>query len=152
MTKRIVFDDPLVAAYVASQAGCTYDSAVDHCIGLVDPDGGPDGSHDFYVVGGVTYTAFTGSSCFMHVAGRDERWLTREMLILAFNYPFVQLGLSVILGFVEEANKPALDFDLQIGFEKSYVVPDMFPSGAGVLVSMTRASCRWLKFKPRLYI
>lgn len=147
MTKQIVFDDLQVARYVAENAGCTYDENVDHSIGLVDPDS----AWETRVVGGATYTAFTGSSCFVHVAGRDERWMTREFLALSFDYPFVQLGLSVLLAFVEEANKPALDFDLHLGFEKKYVVPDMFPSGAGVLLTMTRDSCRWLKHKPRLH-
>ena len=142
--RRVVFGDPAVAEYVAWMAQCAYHKT-DVCSGVVD-DSLPPASR---VRGGVIFTSYTGASLWMHVAGRDERWITKDMLWVAFHYPFVQLGCGRVFGVVEAANSPALEFDLKLGFRITATLPGMFASGPGLVVSMARDECRWLTLKPR---
>jgi hypothetical protein len=50
---------------------------------------------------------------------------------------------------VEQANEHALKFDLRLGFRVEAVLPDMFVSGPGVVVTMTRDECPWLRLRLR---
>lgn len=143
--KRIVFNSHDVGYYVADRAQCAYNPDSDQTIGIVDGAYPPHAE----VRGGVIYTNHTGSSCFMHVAGRDETWGTPELLTVAFTYPFGQLGYARVFGFMEAANRPALRFALRIGFKQLYILPGMFPSGDGVLLGMDRENCKWTRRRLR---
>lgn len=143
--KEVAFNHPAVGEFVAERAQCSFNVDSDSTIGIVDHET-PLGQ---FVRGGVIITSYTGSSCFFHVAGRDENWMTRDFLWAVFHYAFVQLGCGIIHGIVREDDEHTLQFDLRIGFRVLYRSPGMFPSGAGVLMGMDRAECRWLKLKPR---
>lgn len=144
---RLAFNDQAVGEYVSERAPCGYNPLVDQTIGVVDD------SHEVtspgYVHGGVVFTSYTQASIWMHVAGRNENWITRDMLAVTFHYPFIQLGVGRLFGIVEATNQRALDFDLKLGFEIAAVLPGMFASGAGLVVTMEREKCRWLRLKPR---
>lgn len=142
MTRRIVFNHPLVGPWIAERAQVAFNPDSDSTIGILR---GED------VIGGCIYAMHTGSSCFMHIAGADEKWGSREFAIVAFTYPFGQLGYSEVFGIMEEANKPNIRFGLRIGFKRLYNLPRMFPSGDGVLLGMSRESCRWFGLKLRGY-
>lgn len=146
--RRLVFDCPLVGRFVAERARCGYNPGLDTTIGVVEDYETPDGSAS-RALGGVIYTNHTGASCWAHVAGRHERWITHDMLAVAFHYPFVQLGYRRLYGLVEQANEHALKFDLRLGFRVEAVLPDMFVSGPGVVVTMTRDECPWLRLRLR---
>lgn len=146
MIRRIVFNHPLVGPWVAERARAPFNPDSDSTIGIVSV--GEDGER---VRGGCIYTMHTDASCFMHIAGADERWGSREFAIVAFTYPFGQLGYPQVFGIMEEANEPNLRFGLRIGFERLYNLPRMFPSGDGVLLGMSRESCRWIRLKLRGY-
>lgn len=143
--REVMFNHPGVGPYVAERAGCAFNADSDNTIGVVDYSA-PPGQ---FIQGGVIFTSYTGSSCFLHVAGRNEKWITHDMLWATFDYPFVQLGCGIIYGIVREDDTHTLKFDLRIGFRELYRSPGMFPSGAGVLLGMERAECRWLKMRPR---
>jgi hypothetical protein len=143
MTKQVVIDNPSVSAYVAEQARTTLSPGFDHSIGIIDVEKAS------IVRGGVILTAFTGSSCMIHVAGRDEHWMNRDILWVVFHYVFLQLGCVRVLSTIEAANEHSLRFNLRIGFRELYRVERMFPSGDGVLTAMNREGCRWLALKPR---
>jgi RimJ/RimL family protein N-acetyltransferase len=152
--RRLVFDSPLVGRFVAERAKCGYNPDLDTTIGVVEDSealDGSDGSGDSMnrVAGGVIFTNHTGASCWLHVAGRHERWITHDMLAATFHYPFVQLGYRRIFGLVEKANEHALSFDLRLGFRVEAVLPEMFVSGPGVVVTMARDDCRWLRLRLR---
>lgn len=143
--RRLCTNHESIGRFVSALAKCDYNPATDSTIGIVDDSK----SGDSWVRGGVIYTGYTGSAVWMHVAGRDESWITRDMLWAAFHYPFVQLGCRRVYGIVEEANQHALDFDLKLGFSVHVALPFMFASGAGIVVFMDRDTCRWLKLRPR---
>lgn len=143
--RRIVCNDSDVGNYVASMAGCVFNPRSDSVIGVVDDHREPESR----VRGGVIFTAHTGSSCFLHIAGRDERWIIPDMLWAAFHYPFVKLGYAWVFATIEAANEHCLQFNLRTGFRELYRIPMMFPSGDGVLTGMERSECRWLGIRPR---
>lgn len=145
MPRRVITNHDSIGAFVAEHAKCSYDPGADATIGVVDDTK----QGDSWVRGGVIYTGYTGSSLWMHVAARDESWISRDMLWAAFHYPFVQLGCRRVYAIVEEANHHALDFDVKLGFSIHVALPFMFASGAGIVVFMDREACRWLKLRPR---
>ena len=146
---RLAFNDDAIGRYVAETAKCAFHPGLDTTIGVVDDSHGPESPA--YVRGGVIFTGYTGASIWIHVAGRDEKWITRDMLAVTFHYPFRQLGVGRLFGIVEATNQPALDFDLKLGFQIAAVLPGMFASGAGLVVMMERSECRWLRLAPRAW-
>lgn len=145
--KTVVLNDHSVGEFVASRAKCEYNPAVHTTIGVVDSSKAPDDPARIH--GGVVFYAYTGSAIWIHVAARDEKWITPDMLWCTFHYPFVQLGCSRLYGLLESANEPALNFDLKLGFEVQATLPGLFASGPGLVICMEREKCRWLKLKPR---
>lgn len=139
----IVFNDPNHGHRIAEKAGTIFNPAVDTCIARVG-----EGARDGVLLGGVTYTGYTGASIGMHVAGFADAWVNRDMLWVCFHYPFVQLGANKIIGQVPAHNIKALDFDLKLGFKVEARVPDVFPEGDLLVLGMYRADCQWLKLKP----
>jgi len=110
-----------------------------------------DYDRDDHIKGGVLYTDYYGGSCQMHVAGFQKGWASKSLLWLAFDYPFNQLGVRKVFGFVPEWNWRARNFDNKLGFKLEYTCADVFDRTDGVngmhLMSMTRDECRWLRMK-----
>lgn len=91
----------------------------------------------------VGYDGFNGVSCHMHVAG-DGNWINKEILFAAFDYPFNELKLNLVLGMVPGNNHDALRLDKHLGFKILYEVRDSHPDGSIYLMGMYRNECRWL--------
>ena len=132
----IICSDPVHGARIATAAGCSFDPAVDQVIAREE---------NGELLGGVVYKDFTRESIAMHVAGFDPRWINKEMLWKAFDYPFVQLGCKTVFGPVPSYNTQALEFDRKLGFSQVAIVPGVFPGGDLVVLAMKREDCRWLK-------
>jgi RimJ/RimL family protein N-acetyltransferase len=73
--------------------------------------------------------------------------VTRRAISAVFEYPFYQLGVKKVLGFVNSENLKALSFDLRLGFEVEAIVNDVYERGDLYILSMTREKCRWLRGK-----
>lgn len=145
--KTVVMNDRSVGEFVAARAKCEYNPAVHTTIGVVDDSKAPEDPARIH--GGVVFYAYTGPAIWIHVAARNERWMTPDFLWSTFHYPFVQLGCSRLYGLLESANEHTLNFDMKIGFEVQAVLPGLFASGPGLVICMERDKCRWLKLKPR---
>lgn len=103
------------------------------------------------IVAAVMYDQFNGASVCMHVAAEGKRWLNREFLWFAFYYPFVQMGVNVVIGLVAKENHAARKFDEHLGFVLKAELPDAHPSGALLIYTMRKDECRWLKLKGELH-
>jgi hypothetical protein len=147
MRAMIVFNHPLVGEYVASRAHALFNPATDNTIGVVDASLSPE--DPAFVRGGVLFTNYTRSAIWLHMAGAGSSWATPTFLWSVFDYPFNQLGCRRVYGIVEAANVHALTVDRRLGFEVMTSLPDVFASGDGIVVSMTREQCKWLALKPR---
>ena len=99
---------------------------------------------DGQLIAGVKFDNWNRRSICMHVAAKGKDWLTRDYLWVCFDYPFNQLGVSKILGFVAESNKDARRFDEHLGFRLEHSIADAHPDGALLIYSMTRDQCRFL--------
>lgn len=136
--KTIFYDYSSIAPWVCARTGGSYDG-IGSAIGV--EDGGK-------IIGGVLYDGFNGRSICMHVAG-DGQWMTRELLRIAFDYPFNQLRVNAIIGLVDSLNVRARLFDEKLGFKLRCVIPDAGPNGDLCIYSMMRTECRWLQLEKR---
>ncbi len=138
--KRIVYDAERIGRWVCERTGGVYDG-LGSAIGL---------ERDGEIVGGVLFDNYNGRSICMHVASNGTgHWITPEFLRQVFHYPFIQLGVSVIIGQVDSTNSAALSFDEAIGFKLEHVIPDAGKFGDLVILTMRPAQCRFLKLKER---
>lgn len=102
---------------------------------------------DDRMIAGVLYEGFNGQSVWMHVAAEPgKRWMTREYLRYAFQYPFNEMGVHSILGWVESNNEVARRFDEHLGFRVETVLKEAGPGGQDVLIyRMRRDECRFIR-------
>jgi len=98
---------------------------------------------DGQIVGGVSFSEFSGRSIAMHCAGVGQ-WINKELLFKAFSYPFNQLNVNKVLGLVDESNAEARRLDEHLGFVLEARIKDAAPGGDWLIYSMTREQCRFL--------
>lgn len=106
---------------------------------------------DGEIVAVVVYDGFTNVDCNMHIASDgSKRWLTRELLVRAFAYPFIQLGMRRVTGLVPADNEEALKFDLHLGFQLEGRCQEATPDGRDVIVlGMLKRNCRYIPKEAR---
>lgn len=144
MLSDIRFNNIVDAEAICRAAGLVYNPFSDACIARITPRGS--------LLGGVVYTGYTGqggSICF-HVASFRRKWVSRELLWLAFDYPFSQLGVRKIFAQVMLGNEAVLRVARHVGFKQEAFVRDVYPDGDMVILSMYRADCRVLDQTPHL--
>lgn len=133
----MILVDEEVCRWVAQRTGGDYYAGSGKGIGLVR--GGN-------LVAGVLYDNWTGRAIQMHVASDGSRkWLNREFLRVAFEYPFEQLKLNKVIGIVDSTNTDALRFDHHLGFVTEAIIKDAGRHGDLHILSMTRQQCRFLR-------
>jgi RimJ/RimL family protein N-acetyltransferase len=98
------------------------------------------------LLGGVLFTEYRGGSVAIHMAGFDPHWVNREMIYLAFDYPFNQLKVKKLIGLVPESNVRARNANLKLGFKDEYLLEDVYngPMNGMYIMSMRREECKWL--------
>lgn len=99
------------------------------------------------LVAGVVYNEFNGVNINMHVAAIGKRWMTREFLWAAFDYPFNQARAKRITAFIEDENAAAIQFDVHLGFQYETRMKDAYVNGDILIYVMRREDCRWLNMK-----
>lgn len=124
------------ARAIATAAGCSFNPECDRCI---------SSEKDGRLLGGVIFTGYTGVSIGLHCAGFDPKWVDRDLLWMAFHYPFVQLNCHKITATIPSGNLKALLFDRKLGFSEEARIKDATPDGDLIILSMRRDECRWLK-------
>lgn len=102
---------------------------------------------DGRIIAVAMYERDNGTSVMTHIAAEPgRRWMTKEFLRAIFDYPFRQLGVSKVIGFVDGDNDDAMRFDLHLGFECEAVLRGAGAGGCDLhLLTMTRQQCRFLK-------
>lgn len=131
---------PGVVEYVERVNGRT-DPYSGHSVGIgIEKEG--------KLIGGIVLHEYNGNNFFIHVASdHPKRWVTREWLHVIFSYAFDQCKVKRITGIVTEANKTALDFDLDVGFEIEARLKDAHPTGDMLVIKMTRENCKWIDYE-----
>lgn len=126
---------------IAAAAGCSYNPSEDQVLSRVTSEGN--------LLGGVIFTSYTGASICMHTAGFAPNWISKDLLWICFDYPFVQLRCSKVLALIPSSNLKALDFNRRLGFTVETTIKEVYPDGDAIVISMDRSACRWLGLKPR---
>lgn len=136
MAKQIVLGNLRIAQWVTERIGMPL--AIDmQCVGL---------EQDGELIAGVIFNTFTGPAIWAHVAAVPGRhWLTRDFLRAAFAYPFLQLGVDQVLGWVESTNTEARRFDEHLGFRHETTIRGAGRGGCDVLIYVMRnEDCRFI--------
>lgn len=94
----------------------------------------------------VIYNLYSGADIAMHIAAiPGKKWLCRKFLKIAFEYPFVRLGVRRVSGYVPAKNLKALEFDLHLGFAREGYMRHALEDDDVVCLGMLKSECRWLK-------
>jgi RimJ/RimL family protein N-acetyltransferase len=100
------------------------------------------------LIAGVVYNEWNHVNINMHVASvGNRRWMTREYLWMCFDYPFNQLKVKRITGFIEDENLDAIRFDEHLGFKYETRMKDAYVNGDILIYVMRREDCRFLNIK-----
>lgn len=128
----IVINDPRIDDWVAVQMSDDLEWGPHASLGLIK-----NGD----IKAGFVYDGYNGASCMMHVAAQE---FTREFIRIAFDYPFNQLKVKVIVSPVSASNKSACKLAERLGGKLLVTVPEGHPEGDLNLYMMRRDECRWL--------
>jgi hypothetical protein len=137
----IRIDEPGVGEWVMDRVTGVFTPGWDHSFS----------SHrDGEILGGFVVCKYLGASATMHMAGLDPGWCSRELLWLAFDYSFNQLGLGKLIAPVRSDNYYGLSIDLRAGWRVEGLIRDVYPGATHMFIlTMTKDSCPWLDYKPR---
>lgn len=143
---RIVFDAARVFAYACEKSALP--------MRQLPGDGGVLGGAqgiglevDGQLVAGVLYERFSGPNVWMHIAAEmgGLRWLSALTIRVAFAYPFTQLGVQRITGYVEAGNVACLRFAKHLGFKTEAVLAGAARDGGDVeILVLWRKDCRYV--------
>jgi RimJ/RimL family protein N-acetyltransferase len=99
---------------------------------------------DMGIIAGVLYNYYTGTNICMHVAAVPGRkWLTRQFLFAAFDYPFNQLKVRRVTGLVPAKNEEAIRFDTHLGFELEGRMSHALADDDMLIFGLLRENCKW---------
>lgn len=96
--------------------------------------------------GVIVFDSFTTTGCWVSVVSDGGRkWITRELIIKVFAYPFIQLGYPRLNSFVSVDNADAIRFNEHFGFRREGIMREAGEHGEDLIVyGMLRRECRWL--------
>lgn len=135
----LIVNHPEHAKSIAKAAGTYFNPECDICISR---------ESDGELVGGVIFQNFTGESIGVHVAGFVPNWLNRDLLWMAFDYPFNQLKCKRIFSQIPETNTKSLAFNRKLGFKEVAKIDGVFRDGAVVVTCIGKDDCKWHNMKP----
>lgn len=94
----------------------------------------------------VAYDGFIGKLCQMHVVNLGKKMTPKKLLWAAFDYPFNQAGMDVVMGVVNSKNTEAMRYDSKLGFKEMTRIKGVHDDGGDVvLFRMDKADCKWIK-------
>ncbi len=121
--------------WLARQSGCTLTPGF-RAIEAVDSHGA--------IRGMVGYCDWTANAVRAHMAV-DSPIVWRALVRPAFEYPFLEAGKGVVLGFVDGGNARSVRLTRRLGFREAYRIRDACAVGRDLVVfEMRREDCMWL--------
>jgi RimJ/RimL family protein N-acetyltransferase len=139
--EHIRFNDAADGHAIAVIAGTAFNAGRDISICRVRGD---------VRLGGVIFTNYTTESVAIHSASWTPHWINRDMLFVTFDYPFNQLHVNRIFGYVPEDNFHAIRFNEKLGFTHAARIDGMFKHNiACCLMKLERSDCRFLGVQAR---
>ena len=102
---------------------------------------------DGELIAGALYEGFNGQNVWAHLAGAPgRRWMTRQFLWYGFHYPFNEMGVKRISGYVNASNTDARRLNEHLGYQEEARLKGAAPDGGDVILYvMWRENCRFLE-------
>lgn len=140
---ELYHNHPEAARQIARAAHTHFDLDNSSCIARI---------RDGEVLAGVIFNNYVkGVAVHAHTAVFADRGISRDLLYVAMDYPFNQLKVKRIFGFVAECNVHAQVFNMKMGFKVVARIEGMFPhDDAALVMRLDREDARLLgTVKPR---
>lgn len=103
-----------------------------------------------HLVAGVIYNSYEAANVNMHIGAVDgAKWLTREFLFAAFDYPFNQLEKRRVSAFMRATNERAIAFAKNLGFTYEGTLPHYYWKDDALMYGMVKERCRFLRVPVR---
>lgn len=93
----------------------------------------------------VAYNAFTGRSCYAHIAIDNPSSIDRTFVREAFSYVFDVCGVIYLLATAQASSPSSIDQNKRLGFVEIDRLPGTCLDGSDMLLlRMSRNECKWL--------
>ena len=93
----------------------------------------------------VVYNHHTSHNiCMTYVGSPGTQWLTKGFLVAMWAYPFVQLKVNRVTGFIASKNTQSLSFAYRMGAKREGLMRQALPDDDIVVVGMLEEECRWV--------
>lgn len=101
---------------------------------------------DGEIVGGILYEKHYETSIQVHMSSKSgvRIWGSQEFIHAGFYYPFEQLKVKVLIGFVSAGNKAMCRLCEHLGFVSEHEITDGFRGQPLRIYTMTKDQCRFL--------
>lgn len=100
---------------------------------------------DGEAIAACIFNCYSGADIAMHIAAiPGRRWMVREFLRACFTYPFAQLGVRRVSGFVPAKNLDAQRFDEHLGFVREGLMRHALHDDDVIVYGMIKEDCRWV--------
>lgn len=129
----ICVDKSLVGPWLAKELDMVWTPENSSTIGWIEND---------ELVNGVWYEDFNGKSVTCHIVLKKP--LNRTFLAIIFDYPFIQLGVSKIIGPVKSNNQKSINLVTKFGFKEEARLLEAFPDADLIFFVMNKEECRFL--------
>ena len=101
---------------------------------------------DNKLVAGLIYTDYVGTSIDIHIGAHpNKRWMTKELLIMIFHYPFIQLGVQRITAKIASKNKDARNLAERWGFTQEGAMREAIKDDDLIIYGMLKNECKWIE-------
>lgn len=122
--------------WIEKRTGCVLTERA-RAIKTIDEDG--------EIHGVVAYDCWTENAVQAHMAV-DSPIAWRSLVRPAFQYPFEEAGLGLILAVIPAGNGKSVRLARHFGFVDTHVIKDGWAVGEDLLfLEMRRENCRWLR-------
>lgn len=137
MTTRLISNPARVFAFVSQYIP----------LGMVTGMKGLGLEKDGELIAGALYEGFNGHNVWVHLAGQPgKRWMNRDFLRYGFHYPFNEMGVRRLSGYVNASNTEARRLNEHFGYQEEARLSGAAPDGGDVILYvMWRENCRFLE-------
>jgi L-amino acid N-acyltransferase YncA len=91
------------------------------------------------------YESFMGLSCHISIANLKNVYMHKELLKAVFEYPFIDLGLELLIATVFSSNKTSMRYTPRFGFKEKLKIPKGAADGSDFVVfAMYKNDCKFL--------
>lgn len=87
------------------------------------------------------YKNFTEKACHIHFAIDKGAYPTREYIWFIHYYPFIQVGIDVLIGIISDANRGIVNLTRRMGYIEQCKIEE-----AGLIVTtLSKTNCKWME-------